>query len=63
MYAYCFFCLLQGLCKPGRAVVTWMGTQNPELFRPDNFPVFIFQDSVTGLSYYGFPEMFGEAGE
>lgn len=45
---------LAGLLVPERQAVGWFGMQNPALFQPRRFPVFIL-DSGAGI-YYGFPE-------
>lgn len=44
---------LQGLAVPERQVLAWLQPERPELFRPDNFPVFNLL--VPEGRYYGFP--------
>jgi sarcosine oxidase len=45
--------LLRGLATPERQVLGWFQPRKPELFRPDNFPVFNLL--VDEGRYYGFP--------
>ncbi|GAB1420237.1 N-methyl-L-tryptophan oxidase [Anaerolineales bacterium] len=45
---------LQDITVPERQVLIWQETQAPELFTPQNFPIWIIE-AEEGL-YYGFPE-------
>lgn len=51
--------VLSGLAVPERQVLAWLQPRRPELFRPDNFPVFNLL--VEEGRYYGFP-IFGVPG-
>lgn len=50
---------LNGLAVPERQVLAWLQPERPELFRPENFPVFNLL--VKEGRYYGFP-VFGVPG-
>lgn len=50
---------LRGLAVPERQVLAWLQPTRPELFRPENFPV--FNCLVPEGRYYGFP-VFGVPG-
>ncbi len=43
------------LAKPERQVLAWFQPIEPDLFEPENFPVFVFNDATDGGVYYGFP--------
>ncbi len=43
------------LAKPERQVLAWFQPVEPDLFEPENFPVFVFNDATDGGIYYGFP--------
>jgi len=45
--------VLEGLAVPERQVLAWLQPTRPELFRPDNFPVFNLL--VDEGRFYGFP--------
>jgi sarcosine oxidase len=42
------------VARPERNALAWFRPARPELFGPDRFPVFIFDDGAAGW-YYGFP--------
>lgn len=44
---------LDGIALPERQVVAWFHSEEPALFEPDKFPVFII--TWGGEEYYGFP--------
>ena len=48
-----FIDVLEGLAVPERQVLAWLQPDRPELFRPDNFPVFNLL--VDEGRFYGFP--------
>jgi len=46
---------LASLAVAERQVLGWFQPIEPDLFEPDNFPVFIFNSVTDGGIYYGFP--------
>ena len=46
---------MQSVLNVERQVIGWFESPKPELFQPDNFPVWIVQDQQLGGEWYGFP--------
>ena len=46
---------MQSVLHVERQVIGWFESPKPELFQPDNFPVWIVQDQQLGGEWYGFP--------
>ncbi len=53
-WAYKMIPILEGIAVPERQVLIWMEVQEPDNFKPENFPV--FNCRVEEGRYYGFPE-------